>query len=75
MGKRYDTRDEAIEREIVEPIEASGIVEDARAECDVEAIAREVLDAAPGPGGYYWTNAADHDTFWQSVARHEQKEH
>lgn len=75
MDKRYDTRDEAIEREIVEPIEASGIAEDARTEYDLDAIARDVLEAAPGSGGYSWTNVADHDTFWQSVARHEQKEH
>ena len=42
----YAFRDHAIECEIIEPIEASGVVPDARAQFDVDAIADDVLDYA-----------------------------
>ena len=71
MGTKYSTRDEAIEREIVEPIETSGVVKDARAEYDVNGIAGEVLEPYVTAGNqYYWRRTVDHDAFWQSVARH-----
>lgn len=40
----FSSRDEATYRLIVEAIDASGEVEDARAEYDIDAIAYEVLD-------------------------------
>lgn len=63
MSTRYSTRDEAVQRGIVEPIEA-GEVADARAEFDVDAIAAVVLgDYAEG-----YAQKVDADTFWQVVA-------
>lgn len=60
---RYTARDEAIAREIIEPIEAG----DAQAaEFDITAIADQVL------GGYedgYACQVA-HDEFWQIVEQH-----
>jgi hypothetical protein len=62
----YTTRDEAIQREIIDPIEASGEVTDARAEYDIEAIADEVLgDYAAG-----YAPKVDADEFWAIVERH-----
>lgn len=40
----YQSIDEAIEREIVQPLEYSGVVEDAREEFDVEGIADDILE-------------------------------
>jgi len=76
MGRtNYSTRDEAIEREIVEPIEVSGIVGEAWSEYDIEAIARDVLvQGVTDTGRYYWTDGVDPETFWQSVARHARHE-
>lgn len=42
MNRKYSTRDEAIFREIIEPIE-HGDVDDARAEFDIAEIAEKVL--------------------------------
>jgi len=63
--RRYGTRDEAVVREIVEPIEA-GDVDDARAVFDVDGIAEKVL------GGYEhgFSCVVDADTFWEIVACH-----
>ena len=63
--RRYSTRDEAVVREIVEPIEA-GDVDDARAVFDVDGIAEKVL------GGYEhsFSCVVDADTFWETVACH-----
>jgi len=62
----YATRAEAIQREIIDPIEASGEVSDARAEFDVDAIADEVLgDHAAG-----YAPIVDADEFWRVVERH-----
>lgn len=77
--KVYETRDEAVRREIVEPIEASGVVKDAYEHYDVDAIADEVVvlcigcdegygvhqDTRPG---YVVDEAAD---FWAVVERNE----
>lgn len=65
-NKTYSTRDEAIEREIVDAIEA-GVVIDARAEYDIDAIADEVL----GDYDDGYACMVDHDAFWASVAAHE----
>jgi len=66
MTQTYATRAEAIEREIIEPIEASGEVRDARAEFDIDAIAAEVLgDYADG-----YACLVDADEFWRIVERH-----
>lgn len=60
----YITRDDAIQREIVDPIEASGEVRDARAEYDIDAIADAVLgDHAQG-----YATRVDDGEFWQHVA-------
>lgn len=61
----YSTRDEAIVREILEPI-ANGAVEDAHAEYDIDAIADEVL------GGYSDGYACQVEAaeFWSIVAAH-----
>lgn len=58
---RYTTRDEAIAREIIEPIEAGQAT---AAEFDIDAIADQVL------GSYEDGYAAqvEHDEFWQIVA-------
>ena len=62
----YTTRDEAIEREIIDPIEASGEVTDARAEFDIDAIADEVLgDYSEG-----YACRVDDDRFWAAVEAH-----
>ena len=42
MNRKYSTLDEAIFREIIEPIE-HGDVDDARAEFDIDAISEKVL--------------------------------
>ena len=63
----YVFRDHAIECEIVVPIEASGVIPDARAQFDVDAIADEVL------GGYYdgFACMVDEERFWEIVEAHE----
>lgn len=61
---RYATRDEAIQRQIIDAIEATG--EATRAEFDIDAIAAEVLgDYSEG-----YAQQVDTDEFWQIVARH-----
>ena len=63
---RYSSRDEAIQRAIIDPIEASGEVRDASAEFDIDAIADEVLgDYADG-----YAPKVDLDEFWRIVERH-----
>ena len=64
---RYTTRTEAIDREIIEAIEATGVVEDAHAEFDIDAIADEVL--GDYEDGYALTVTTDE--FWDAVAKHE----
>ena len=61
----FQTRDDAIRREIVEPIEATGVVEDAWAEFDVEAIADLTLEARAD--GY--RSKVDPDEFWEIVMK------
>ena len=65
----YTTRDEAIQREIIDPIEASGEVTDAYKAFDVYAIAGEVL-AYDYDG--YWVDV-DPDEFWRIVEKHERR--
>lgn len=64
---RYTTRTEAIAREIIEAIEATGVVNDAYAEFDIDAIADEVL--GDYEDGYALTVTTDE--FWDAVAKHE----
>lgn len=77
--KVYETRDEAVYREVVGPIEATGVVENAYEQYDVDAIADEVVALYIGYGGghgvYQDTRpsyAVDETVdFWAVVARHE----
>lgn len=48
----YSTRPDAVQAEIINPIEASGVVEDASAEYDTEGIADAIL---------VWDDAYDED--------------
>ncbi|MBF4194641.1 hypothetical protein [Mycolicibacterium phlei] len=68
--KTYTTRSEAVLREIVEPIEASGI-NDAYAEYDVDAIAEEVLDyrASQDARECGYRTVVEADEFWRIVAK------
>lgn len=71
----YTTRSEAVLREVIEPIEATG--EASRDEYDIEAIADEVLEYDPAFGhiqdaGY--SLKFDVDDFWDVVRRHEREE-
>lgn len=61
----HTTRTEAIEREIIVPIEA-GDVDDARAEFDVDAIADEVL----GDYEQGYACMVDPERFWEIVEAH-----
>lgn len=64
MARTYTTRDEAIYREIVEPIEAG---EANRDEYDIDAIADRVLgDYEEG-----FALKVDTDEFWEIVAENE----
>lgn len=63
----YTTRTEAIDREIIEPIEAAGSpVQDAAAEYNIDAIADAVLD--DHAHGYACKVTAEQ--FWEIVAAH-----
>lgn len=63
----YSSRNEAIETEIIQPIEAGGEITNARADFDIDAIADEVL------GDYYsgYAPRVDADEFWEIVEKHE----
>lgn len=61
MASTYTTRDEAIQREIVDPILAGEV--DSVDEYDVEAIASQVL----GSFGDGFACVATHDEFWSIV--------
>lgn len=76
----YTTRNEAIDREIIGPIEDGANIEDAYADYDVDAIADEVLEWVDGydadknmynlnKQGYRLAEDIDHDDFWDSVMR------
>lgn len=60
----YTTRTEAIAREIIEPIEATG--EATRDQYDIDAIADKALQATPE--GY--VPVLDAEEFWAAVERH-----
>lgn len=64
--KTYSNRNEALQTEIIAPIEASGGVKDAYAEFDIDAIEDEVL------GGYEdgYAVKVDVNEFWQIVEKH-----
>jgi len=70
----YTTRDEAIQREIVAPIEAAGPDVASVDEFDIEAIAAEVLGT--DENGHYHV-VIDPGEFWRVVERHagEEKHH
>ena len=70
MNTTYSTREEAIEREIVDAIEATG--EATRDEYDIDAIADETLEAGDfgTNGSYAYRSAVDADEFWTIVAKH-----
>lgn len=82
MPIKYTTRADAIYLEIVEPIQASGVVADAYAEYDVDEIADELLiwddayDAETrtinlNQQGYYIRKEEEPGEFWDVVAAHE----
>lgn len=62
----HTTRDEAIQRVIVDPIEASGEVTNAWAAFDIDAIAAKVL----GDYDQGYACLVDADEFWRIVERH-----
>jgi len=67
----YTTRDQAIQAEIIDAIEAGGIVKDARAEYDIQALADKVLSTIDRDGHdslYYC--CVELDEFWQIVPRY-----
>lgn len=65
-GVTFTSRTEAIQRVIIDPIEASGEVADARVEFDIDAIAAEVL----GDHEQGYASLVDVDEFWRTVKRH-----
>lgn len=69
MNTTFTTRDEAIQRVIIDPIEAAGedVVADAWAEYDIEAIADEVL----GDYEQGYSCIVDAAEFWRIVEQHE----
>lgn len=67
--RSYATKDDAMYREVIEPIEASGVVESAADEFDVEAIFDETVTFDSGRQQFVPT-AEDPEEFWASVARH-----
>lgn len=66
MAKTYSTRDQAIQWEILRPIEAAGVVPNAYAEYDVPGIARAVL----GDYGDGYAVKVTDEEFWTIVANH-----
>jgi len=62
----YATRAEAIEHVIIKPIESSGLVDDARAEYDIDAIADIIL----GDADHGFASQVPPDKFWQIVEKH-----
>lgn len=73
MSTTYTTLDEAILREVIEPIEASGEVADARAAYDVHAITGAVMRVRRNDDGntFGFFCAASVDEFWETVAANE----
>lgn len=70
LGIVYAARDDAVDWEVIRPIEASGVVTDARAEFDVDAIADAVLtDTGRGwKAGQEFADAeTGADAFWNVV--------
>lgn len=63
----YTTRDEAVQREILEVIEVG---EAKRDQYDVEAIADDVLTTQGEGADYRYLVGVDEDAFWASVSRH-----
>ena len=64
---KYGTLSEAIDREIIDPLEQTYVVADAHAEFDIEAIAERVLgDYADG-----YACQVDPAEFWQIVEDHQ----
>lgn len=64
--RKYTTRTEAVQAEIIDPIEAGGAVEDAYAEYDIDAIEDQVL--ADHLSGYALKVSVEE--FWKIVEDH-----
>lgn len=62
----YSTHAEAVERLIVEPIEAGGEVADARSVYDIEAIANIVI--TQHADGYGYAERVDYEAVWSLSA-------
>ena len=65
--KMYRTRKEVIQREIIEPVQASGVVE--LTEAQIEYIAHRVISMVKRPSGarYMLNPRTNTDRFWQIV--------
>lgn len=79
--KLYTTRNDAIAREIVSPIEDGGEIENAYDQFDIDAIADEVLEYVDGYDseqnayflnrqGFRLREDIEADDFWDSAMRH-----
>ena len=68
MTTTYTTYKDAVQREVIEPIEAAGedVVADAWAEYDIEAIADAILEYRDGR----YVPVVDTDEFWRIVEKH-----
>lgn len=71
LPSTFDTRDEAIQRLIIEPIENSGVVKDARAAYDVDGIADKVIGAFQRFDQWGYGQMVSPERFWEIVADHE----
>lgn len=77
--KTYTTYHEAVEREIIEPIEASGVVENARETFYIAMIADEYLEFVDGWDAQRYAYNVNREgyrvrediEFWDIVAKHE----
>lgn len=67
----YTTLDDAIAREIIEPIESGGAHPGLAAEYDLRAIADEIFEFDEDGQCFYVREGVGEDEFWETVMRHE----
>lgn len=69
MLKSYATLEDAVQCEIIAPIEATGIVKDARTAYDIDALAQILITLRDYPHGKSrFVCAVDEDPFWRVVS-------
>ena len=68
MIRLYESIDEAIQREIIEPIE-NGAVSDVASEFDIDAIAEAVLEGQTDENGRYYIAPKEDVDFWDVVEK------